>query len=322
MNEGVFSMKQRVHLLVSFAITILLSLMTLPASANTLYVSSTSTGTDANNCLSAATPCLSFQRAHDLAAAGDEIHCVGDYETSFQLNITKTIEINCAGSFYENAGTMIGINGSGIVVKIRNMSFNGGINGGAGFPGIDFVNGAELLIDNCVIQNFQAIAIRFRPSAPGSQLVITNNGTSPSTGGGLQVIPQSGGSAGVVLDHVTFGFNVTAMVLSSSAGTIGVNVKDSLVRASRSTGVLALAGSTINFVIDHSSLTNNVGNALQSSGANSHVFFGNYTIFGNDTGVSAVSGGTVQSFKNNQIFGNGTDGTPLAAVPGYSRGSD
>jgi hypothetical protein len=31
--------------------------------------------------------------------------------------------------------------------------------------------------------------------------------------------------------------------------------------------------------------------------------------------VSAVAGGTVQSFKTNEIFGNGSDGTPLAAVP-------
>jgi hypothetical protein len=31
--------------------------------------------------------------------------------------------------------------------------------------------------------------------------------------------------------------------------------------------------------------------------------------------VSVASGGTVQSFKSNEIFGNNSDGIPLPAVP-------
>jgi hypothetical protein len=31
--------------------------------------------------------------------------------------------------------------------------------------------------------------------------------------------------------------------------------------------------------------------------------------------VSVASGGTVQSFKSNEIFGNSSDGIPLPAVP-------
>jgi len=59
-------------------------------------------------------------------------------------------------------------------------------------------------------------------------------------------------------------------------------------------------------------------NALQSSGANSNISIGGSTISGNDVGVSAVSGGVVESYKNSQISGNGTDGTPLNAVLGFS----
>jgi hypothetical protein len=44
---------------------------------------------------------------------------------------------------------------------------------------------------------------------------------------------------------------------------------------------------------------------------------GGNTITDNTTGV-ASSGGTLQSFKNNQIADNGADGTPINAVPGYS----
>jgi hypothetical protein len=95
MNKEIFFMKQRVHLRVSFAITILLSLMTPPASANSLYVSTT--GTDANDCFSTASPCLTFQHAHDQAAAGDEIHCVGAFSTSFQLALFAKNAVTYAG---------------------------------------------------------------------------------------------------------------------------------------------------------------------------------------------------------------------------------
>jgi len=44
---------------------------------------------------------------------------------------------------------------------------------------------------------------------------------------------------------------------------------------------------------------------------------GNNNITNNLTGV-ATGGGTLQSFKNNQISDNVTDGTPITAVPGYS----
>ena len=37
-------------------------------------------------------------------------------------------------------------------------------------------------------------------------------------------------------------------------------------------------------------------------------------ITANTTGVSSVSGGVLQSYKDNRILGNGTDGTPIAAV--------
>jgi hypothetical protein len=62
-------------------------------------------------------------------------------------------------------------------------------------------------------------------------------------------------------------------------------------------------------------LSNNVGSAVQSSGAGSFVRIGNSIISANDTGVSVASGGTVQSFKSNEIFGNNSDGIPLPAVP-------
>src|SRR5205807_8523772 len=121
-----------------------------------------------------------------------------------------------------------------------------------------------------------------------SDTVIADNGIAPSTGGGIQVAPVAGGSAGVVLNRVRLGFNVTAMALISSNGEIGAVMTDSVVTASRSNGILSIASQFIGFTIKHSRLLNNAGAAIQSSGANSLVRIAESTIAGNVTGVSAV----------------------------------
>jgi hypothetical protein len=282
-------------------------------------------GTGGGAACTVSAPC-SFVGAVSLVDDGGLVKCldVGPYVYAGSAFGAKSLTIDCPGViriFGTNFGAVQLDGTSSQVVRIRNAIFDGG---SGGWPAIRVVGSPTLILENCVFQNHKtgnAIAIEFKPNAPGAQLIMTdtvidNNGIMPSTGGGLQVAPAPGGGAGVILNRVRFGFNVTAMVLYSGSGGIGMSMKDSQVISSRSNGILVQAGTTISLVIDRSSLTNNVGNALQSSGANSQVYIGNSTIFANDVGVS----GTVQSFKNNQIIGNGTDGTPLPAVPGVTGG--
>jgi hypothetical protein len=315
-------MKKLVPLLAGLAAVGILGLPGTLARAKTYKSYISATGTTNVNC-TLATPCPTFQSAHDATAPGGEISCL-DGGASFavfpSLTITKSITIDCGNLPHAYFPLSIVINALGIVVKIRNLTINGT---GSFSPGIDFQNGAELVLENCLIHLYSGVAIRFQPSTPDSQLSIINsnienNGTAPSGGGGLQVIPSAGGSARIVLDNVKFRYNATAILLSSANGAIEMVMKDSTIRSSLSNGILSQAGTSINFVIDHSSLTNNVGSALQSLGANSNISIGDSTISGNDVGVSSVSGGVVESFKNNQIGGNGRDGTPLNAVSGFS----
>ena len=44
------------------------------------------------------------------------------------------------------------------------------------------------------------------------------------------------------------------------------------------------------------------------------VVLGSSTVVGNGTGVSQTNGGTISSYKNNQINLNGVDGTPLPGL--------
>ena len=312
----------RKTLLLSASLAAMLVALPTPADAqnNKSFVSST--GNDSNACTRAA-PCLGFQAAHDRTNSGGEINCLDSGPFFGPVSLTKPIAIDCedtpATLLVSGTSAAITANASAGAVRIRNMSINGAAGGSIGIDGV-----GTLFVENCVIQNFTAgsvpLAIRFLPNFSGSQLIVSDtlidtNGVAPSTGGGIQVFPQSGGTAGVVLNRVRFGFNVTAMALVG--GSIGAVLRDSVVASSRNRGLwLAGSGSGISLSIERSSLINNLGFAVQASGANSLVRIGYSTVIGNAGGVNADTGAIVQSFKNNQIIGNGSDGTPLPAVPG------
>src|SRR4051812_26790654 len=167
----------------ALAAILTLLLPAAPAQAQNFKSFVSSTGDDTHDC-SFANPCRLLQRAHDQTAPGGQIGCLdsGDF---FGASIIKTITIDCAGT--SATANTFSILGAGVVVTIRNLTLASDF----GF-GIDFQNGAALFVENCTIkgaQNALPLAIRFQPSAPGSQLVVSdtiikNNGNPPSTGGG------------------------------------------------------------------------------------------------------------------------------------------
>ena len=61
-------------------------------------------------------------------------------------------------------------------------------------------------------------------------------------------------------------------------------------------------------MVNHSNLSNNVI-GLRGDGPLTTVRIGSSVIGGNGTGVSITGGATVQSYGNNQLNGNTTDGT-------------
>src|ERR1700736_6419157 len=214
-------MRKFLHVFVGLAAVVILLLPADPAHALLLksYISGL-TGSDANSC-GPTDPCFSFQKAHDVTRSGGQIGCLDNAtEQGLSLVINKSITIDCGisgSSLYRLGPGSIAISAPGIVVKILNLTIDV-LGADPGSLGIYFVSGAELVLENCQIQNFLGIAVKFSPQVPGSQLSIINttfdnNGTMPSTGGGLQVLPAAGGSAGILLDRVTFSYTVTAMVL-------------------------------------------------------------------------------------------------------------
>jgi hypothetical protein len=51
-----------------------------------------------------------------------------------------------------------------------------------------------------------------------------------------------------------------------------------------------------------------------ASGTGATVVLGNSVVQGNSNGVFQTGGGSILSFKNNEISNNGNDGTPLTGI--------
>jgi hypothetical protein len=171
------------------------------------------------------------------------------------------------------------------------------------------------------INNFRgpASGIRFVPDGPAklavSDSTIAHNGENTSTAG-ILIRPRPGGSANVSIDRTRLHDNVNGIFVDGSGGggAVNVNVRDSVVTGSSNAGiVVATPGPSVSALIDRTTVTSSLNVGVAVSGAAATVRIGNSTIFGNVTGVAAFNGGSVRSYKNNQINGNLTDGTPIAA---------
>ena len=245
-------------------------------------------GIDANPC-SRTAPCATFAGAISKTAAGGIINCLdpGNYGA---VTITKSITIDCTHTFAGILGAVafgISIPTQNVVVNLRGLDIEGA---STGQIGVHITGGGTTVhIEQCRIFGFQsgnAIGVNYA----GTGILIVNNSHVHSNG--------------------------TGIVLNGANGVVNMTMRDVIVDQNATHGVsITSAGQFAVATIDRSTLVFNATTGLRLSGAGTIAFIGNSTVVGNGTGVSNA-GGTVQSFKNNQIAGNGTDGTPIPAFPG------
>ena len=103
---------------------------------------------------------------------------------------------------------------------------------------------------------------------------------------------------------------------AASTGGIKVTIVNSTVFGNPQRGISATTSSghapTL-MTLDRVTAANN-GNAVTSVGTGANIRVGNSVITGNGTGVHTASGGVMRSYKNNQIFDNTVNGTPVTAL--------
>ena len=258
---------------------------TAHAQNNRTFVSNVGTDTGNTEC-SATAPCLTFAHAIAETSSGGEIDCltVGDFGA---VTIAIPVTINCGGASNGRITTNdigILINTSGIVnlfgldIKGENAAVSEG-------NGVLIQSSGTVNIRNCKIYGFGGAGVSF-----SGAILVVDNVFITNTGYGIQQNVSSGVA------------NMTVRNSNINNSNIGIYVEDT-------------GGTHAGASIEQTTLAfNNYGLLVANTGA--VAVLGGSTLVNNATGASAQFGGAIYSFKNNQIGGNGSDGTPLTAYPG------
>ena len=293
-------------------------LVALPAHAQATRTWVSGVGNDADPC-SRTAPCKTFAGAISKTAVKGEINCL-DPGGFGALTITKSITISCEAG---TAGVLVsGTNGiivnvaASDIVYLRGLDFEGIT---TGLAGVTFIQAGVLHIEHCLIRGFNAgtaAGINFAPTGASelyvSESYITDNGTG-ATGAGVLIRPTGTGSANVVLNQIHVENNAQGVKVDMTGGTSAVNLNfvDSVSAGNTNfnVGAFTTAGhGTPNVMLNRASLSASIL-GLRSDGPTSTVRIGNSVVFGNVTGVLSANGGVLESFGNNQITGNTTNGT-------------
>jgi hypothetical protein len=276
-------------------------------------------GDDVNPC-SRTAPCKTFAGAISKTAANGEINCL-DPGGFGAVTITKSITIDC---LYTEGGALAGGNGITVndslsaspntaVVFLRGLDIFG-VNPPT--HGIRFISGAALHVDNVRIQRFNAASsfgISFAPAAAAelfvSNSVIHDNGTT-SNGGGINIKPTGTGSAKVTLDNVQLVNNFDGLRAEAAAAGTKVTISNSIASGNAQHGFAAIgAGGPVEMMITDSTATYNGFSGILANTGNSHIRMSRTTSTGNGTGTNQSAGGIIDSYGDNIVRANTSDGT-------------
>lgn len=299
-------------------------LFAAPAHAQATRTWVSGVGDDANPC-SRTAPCKTYAGAISKTAANGEINCL-DPGGFGALTITKSISIVC--DYTEGGVLSASVNGfivnapAGSIVTLKGQDIECV---GTGINGIEMLNVGVILhvhktqIRNCRASGGNGNGILVANSSGTAKVLIadsyiTDNGGTGSNAG-LLIRPTAGAFSNVSVNRVQFEGNTNAIFMDGSGGggASNLTVKDSVLSSSSANGI-AVSSTSAGFkaIVHTSSLAFNAGAGATAAGAGATLLLGGNTIQGNVSGI-LNSGATLQSFKNNQIGLNGTDGTPIPA---------
>ena len=295
-------------------------LLTIASSANAqasrTWVSGV--GDDANPC-SRTAPCKTFAGAISKTAASGEIDAL-DPGGFGAVTITKSITIDGSGTFASILASLVSgivINaGANDVITIRGISINGF---GNGINGINILSAKTVNVEDCVIFRFNTGNGITANDANGVNLNVRNTVVRDNTLDGINAT-SSGGIVNVTLDKVSLIGNANG--LHARSGT-RVTARRSVFSNNTANGIFSdAAGAALsNVFVWESHISFNGQNGVRAGNAGnagvSGATINQNTIDRNvGNGVLVSVGGVVNTFTNNSILGNGTDGCAGCASVG------
>lgn len=278
-------------------------------------------GDDVNPC-SRTAPCKTWAGAISKTAACGEIDAL-DPGGFGAVTITKSITLDGTGtmaSILASLVTGITINAAATdVITIRGISINGACNG---IRGINVLQAKTVNVEDCVIFRFNGPGIQVTETSD-LNLNVRNTVIRDNTGDGINAT-TSHATLRVrgTLEHVNLTGNANGLHARSGAS---FTARSSVFSNNTTNGIFCDAAGAVfaGVSVWDSQISGNGGNGVRAGNAGnlggSGVQIGQNQIDNNvGNGVLVSTNGVVNTFTNNSILANGTDGCPgcTNAAPG------
>jgi hypothetical protein len=314
MIEGDLTMNKIRFTLKAFAFVVFALACASAAQAQATRTWVSGVGDDVNPC-SRTAPCKTFAGAISKTADGGEIDCLdpGGFGT---ITITKSITIDGTtgagfGSILAAGTTGVNANDSASgapmtkIIRLRNLSINGAT---TGINGISYTSAKAVYVENCSIFGFkggagttQGNGIRASLTADGGLLFVRDTIITENRTDGVQTTTSAGAIRvicdGVRADRNTVGFHA---VNASSFHVVNSSA------SSNANGAQFENATSAN--LEHVTLQANTGAGLRAGGGAPTVRISDCGIINNLTVGVDIAGGTVFTFGDNKIRGNGATG--------------
>jgi hypothetical protein len=239
-------------------------------------------GADFPACGPIASPCATFQFAHNQTNSGGIVRALdaGEYG---KVTISKPVTID----------------GNGVGASITTS-------GGSGIVGVNVQTPGIVTIRNLAIHIGSCASACYGIYSANSDVDIENVSITGTLSWGVDVNGGTASIHGLTVRFAFYGIYVSDAI---------ANISDSIVVGS-TFGIYARGASLVTqALIERSRMFNNgTGLAAENAGAASTARISDCVITGNTTGVSTVTGGQIISFRNNSWAGNGADGTTPFSV--------
>ena len=294
----------------ALAIFMFASVSIAQAQASRTWVSGV--GDDANPC-SRTAPCKTWAGAISKTAACGEIDAL-DPGGFGAVTITKSITLDGTGTMASILASLVNgitINaGVNDVVTIRGISINGFCNG---INGINILSAKTVNVEDCVIFRFNSGNGITVNDSNGLNLNVRDTTIRDNTLDGINTT-SSAGFINVSLERVRLSGNANG--LHARSGTKG-SARECVFSNNTTNGIfIDAAQAQFAFVSAwECMISNNGANGVRAGNAGNLGGSGaelsqNQINRNTANGVLVSTGGAVNTFTNNGIFGNGTDGCP------------
>jgi hypothetical protein len=302
MNKFRFTIK-----MLAIAIFMLAFVSMAQAQATRTWVSGV--GDDANPC-SRTAPCKTWAGAISKTQACGEIDAL-DPGGFGQVTIIKSITLDGTGtlaSILATTGSGVVINaGAADTVTLRGLSINGAC---LGANGINILSAGDVSIEDCVIFKFTTNGIVATDS--DGLAVNMRNTVVRNNGEGINASSTSGQQRWSI-EHCSFNKN-SLNGIHAKAGT-RIDVRESVLSANTGDGVQAQSTTAGTGVVNlhNCQIYGNFSDGVQAgnagdAGAGVIRLSQNMISQNSSAGVNISTGGTVETFSNNLINGNGVNG--------------